>query len=85
VNYLTNSSFHPGFGEESFDPQWPNNAKIAISFILNYEEGAERTLVNGDGQSEPYLWEKGASGGYRVGHRFVNAESEYGVSPIYSS
>jgi len=67
-----------GYGEDSFDPQWPNGAKIAISFILNYEEGAERTPVNGDGQSEPYLWEKGASGGFRVGHRFVTAESEYG-------
>lgn len=67
-----------GYGEDSFDPQWPNDAKIAVSFMLNYEEGAERTIVNGDSQSEPYLWEKGASSGHRVGHRFVNAESEYG-------
>ncbi len=67
-----------GYGEEGFNPQWPNNAKIAISFILNYEEGSERTIINGDSQSEPYLWEKGASGGYREGHRYVNAESEYG-------
>lgn len=68
-----------GYGEESFDPQWPNGAKIAVSFILNYEEGAERTIVNGDAHSEPYLWEKGASGGHREGHRYVNAESEYGM------
>lgn len=50
-----------GYGEESINPEWPNLAKICISFILNYEEGAERTVLNGDIQSEPYLWEKGAS------------------------
>ena len=40
-------------------------------------EGAERTFHNGDGHSEPYLWEKGASGGYKEGAPYVNAESEY--------
>ncbi|KIW78788.1 hypothetical protein Z517_08627 [Fonsecaea pedrosoi CBS 271.37] len=66
-----------GYGEESFDPQWPNGARIAVSFVLNYEEGAERTYHNGDGHSEPYLWEKGASGGFKEGAPYVNAESEY--------
>lgn len=27
-----------GYGEKSFDPQWPNGAKIAVSFVINYEE-----------------------------------------------
>ena len=27
-----------GYGENSFNPQWPNNAKIAVSFVINYEE-----------------------------------------------
>ncbi|OQV09510.1 hypothetical protein CLAIMM_13624 [Cladophialophora immunda] len=66
-----------GYGEDSFDPQWPNGARIAVSFVLNYEEGAERTYHNGDGHSEPYLWEKGASGGFKEGAPYVNAESEY--------
>lgn len=26
-----------GFGEEGFDPKWPNGARIAVSFVLNYE------------------------------------------------
>lgn len=43
-----------GYGEHSIDPQWPNGAKICISFLLNYEEGAERTVLNGDAHSEPY-------------------------------
>lgn len=37
-----------GYGEHSFNPQWPNNAKIAVSFVINYEEGAEHTVINGD-------------------------------------
>ncbi len=73
-------TFWTGYGEETFDPQWPNGAKIAVSFVLNYEEGAERTIDNGDKISEPYLWEKGASGGHREGHRYINAESDYGTS-----
>ena len=27
-----------GYGEHSFNPQWPNSAKIAVSFVINYEE-----------------------------------------------
>ena len=27
-----------GYGESSFNPQWPNGAKIAVSFVINYEE-----------------------------------------------
>lgn len=30
-------STHEGFGEEGFDPKWPNGARIAVSFVLNYE------------------------------------------------
>lgn len=66
-----------GYGEESLNPNWPHNAKLAISFILNYEEGAERTVLNGDAHSEPYLWEKGASSSYLTGARHMAAESEY--------
>ena len=27
-----------GYGEKSFNPQWPNGAKVAVSFVINYEE-----------------------------------------------
>jgi hypothetical protein len=36
-----------GFGEEGFDPKWPNGARIAVSFVLNYEEGGERSILDG--------------------------------------
>jgi hypothetical protein len=54
-----------GFGEYGHDAEWPNGARIAVSFVLNYEEGGERNPMDGDGTSEPYLWEKGPSGGGR--------------------
>lgn len=34
---------------------WPNQAKIAINFVLNYEEGAEQNILDGDNASEAYL------------------------------
>ncbi|KAF2804332.1 chitin deacetylase 1 [Mytilinidion resinicola] len=66
-----------GFGEESHDCEWPNGARIAISFILNYEEGGERNIADGDEYSEPYLWEKGTSGGIKTGARYLNAEQDF--------
>ncbi|EXF74252.1 chitin deacetylase 1 [Colletotrichum fioriniae PJ7] len=66
-----------GFGEDGFDPKWPNGARIAVSFVLNYEEGGERSTLDGDPFSEPYLWEKGASGGYKEGARYLNAEQDF--------
>ncbi|CAK7245498.1 MAG: hypothetical protein STHCBS139747_007082 [Sporothrix thermara] len=65
-----------GFGEDGFNPQWPNGAQIAVSFVLNYEEGGERNVLDGDPVSEPYLWEKGASGGGREG-RHINGEQDF--------
>jgi hypothetical protein len=46
-----------GYGEKSLDPKWPNGAKIAVSFVINYEEGAEYTVLNGDVHTETHLWE----------------------------
>ena len=37
-----------GYGETPPDPKWPGNAKVAISFVLNYEEGAESSVEEGD-------------------------------------
>ncbi|KAM0746464.1 glycoside hydrolase/deacetylase [Meredithblackwellia eburnea MCA 4105] len=47
-----------GYGVDSPADCWPNSAKICLSFVLNYEEGAEHSPWNGDGVdtfSEPYL------------------------------
>ncbi|GAM88032.1 hypothetical protein ANO11243_060610 [Dothideomycetidae sp. 11243] len=47
-----------GYGRDSLDPQWPDDAKIAVSFVINYEEGGERSLLEGDIQTESIMWEQ---------------------------
>ncbi|TKA25594.1 hypothetical protein B0A50_05455 [Salinomyces thailandicus] len=66
-----------GHGPSPPSPLWPNNARIAVSFVLNYEEGGERSVLEGDAHSEPYLWEKGSSGGHKDGARYLNAEQDF--------
>ncbi|KAI9688692.1 MAG: hypothetical protein M1822_001049 [Bathelium mastoideum] len=66
-----------GFGEEGGRVSWPNRARIAVSFILNYEEGGERSMQDGDGLSEPYLWEKGSTAGSKPGARYLNSEHDF--------
>lgn len=46
-----------GYGRHTPDPCWPNEARVAVQFVLNVEEGGERTIVNGDTESESYLHE----------------------------
>ena len=48
-----------GYGKRSgpmFD-RWPNNAKLALQIVLNYEEGAENCILHGDHHSETFLSE----------------------------
>lgn len=65
-----------GYGEQGLDPKWPNNAKIAISFVINYEEGGERSVMSGDGVSENHLVENPGRPP-KVNERALNVESEY--------
>ena len=44
-----------GHGPDAPDAKWPNAAKIAVSLVLNYEEGGENNILHGDGQSEAFL------------------------------
>ncbi len=41
-----------GYGEHPPDPRWPGGARIAVSFVLNWEEGGERNTLHGDDASE---------------------------------
>ncbi len=65
-----------GYADNPPDPQWPGNAKLAVQFVLNYEEGGENTVLNGDAGSEVYLTE--VPGGQPVmGARDLSTESQY--------
>ena len=64
-----------GYGRTPPEAKWPKDARIAVNFCLNYEEGAERHIDHGDGQSESILHEVG--GDARIGDRDLNSESMY--------
>lgn len=46
-----------GYGRNPPDARWPGGARVAVSFVVNYEEGGERSLVHGDKVSEVFLHE----------------------------
>ena len=65
-----------GYGADTPDPQWPGEARIAVSFVLNYEEGGENTILNGDPASEVFLCE--TPGGTPIqGGRDLSIESQF--------
>ncbi len=46
-----------GYGGRPPHPRWPGEARVAVQFVLNIEEGAESCILNGDDRSEAYLHE----------------------------
>ena len=46
-----------GYGDKLPDAQWPNGAKLALQFVVNYEEGGENCVLHGDAASEAFLSE----------------------------
>ena len=65
-----------GYGADPPDPRWPEGKRVALSLVLNYEEGGENTPLEGDPASEAYLHEViGAPA--TVGRRNLNTESMF--------
>jgi len=64
-----------GYGSKGIKIIWPNNARIAVQIVLNYEEGAENCVLNGDKNSETFLSE--IIGAKPVNGRHINMESLY--------
>jgi len=44
-----------GYGATPPHAAWPNKARVAVQFVLNYEEGAENNVLHGDAGSEQFL------------------------------
>lgn len=68
-----------GYGRNPPDPKWPNGARVAVNFVMNYEEGSEPSISDGESASETGLTE--AQGGTQgVVGRDLAAEGmfEYG-------
>jgi putative urate catabolism protein len=64
-----------GYGSKNVKVKWPNNARLAVQIVLNYEEGAENCVLNGDKNSEIFLSE--IIGAKPIKGRNVNMESLY--------
>ncbi|MEX2453601.1 MAG: allantoinase PuuE [Rhodospirillaceae bacterium] len=68
-----------GYGASPPDPSWPGGARLAVQFVLNYEEGAENAILHGDPASEAFLSEiVGADARTGVRHMSMESIYEYG-------
>lgn len=65
-----------GYAGRPPDPQWPGGARLAVNFVLNLEEGGERSVLHGDATSEVRLTDLALSSPL-VGRRDLLAESVY--------
>jgi len=64
-----------GYGSKKINVVWPNKAKLALQIVLNYEEGAENSVLHGDKYSETFLSE--IIGAQPIKGRHINMESLY--------
>ncbi len=65
-----------GYGPKPPHPRWPDNARLALQIVLNYEEGGENCLLHGDSASEAFLSEI-TNAEAREGVRHMSMESLY--------
>lgn len=67
-----------GYGPTPPHANWPNKAKIAVQFVLNYEEGGENCVLHGDAGSERFLSEIVGAESYPDRHMSMESIYEYG-------
>src|SRR2546422_622956 len=65
-----------GYGRNPPDPRWPDGARVAVQFVVNYEEGGERCILHGDPESEAFLSDVLGAQPW-PGQRHMNVESMY--------
>jgi len=67
-----------GYGRTPPHPQWPGQARIALQFVLNYEEGGENNVLHGDAASETFLSEIIGAAAFPMRHMSMESLYEYG-------
>jgi putative urate catabolism protein len=67
-----------GYGATPPDPRWPGGARIAVQFVINYEEGAENSVLNGDKGSEAFLSEMVGAASHPARAMAMESLYEYG-------
>ena len=68
-----------GHGRRPPHPRWPGNARVALQFVLNYEEGGENSVLHGDSGSEQFLSELFNPAAYPARHLSMEGIYEYGA------
>lgn len=67
-----------GYGPNPPDPQWPDGARVAVQFVLNYEEGGENNVLDGSPHSETFLSEMTPAEAFPNRHMSMESLYEYG-------
>jgi allantoinase len=67
-----------GYGRDPPHPHWPGAARIALQFVLNFEEGAEKSVLHGDSSSEVFLSEIVGAQAFSMRHMSMESLYEYG-------
>ena len=67
-----------GYGRNPPHAQWPGGARIAVQFVLNYEEGGENSVLHGDAGSEQFLSEMFSPPSFQARHLTMESIYEYG-------
>ncbi|RZI43766.1 allantoinase PuuE [Herbaspirillum sp. HC18] len=67
-----------GYGRNPPHANWPNKARIAVQFVLNYEEGGENCVLHGDKASETFLSEIIGAQAFEMRHMSMESIYEYG-------
>lgn len=67
-----------GYGATPPDARWPGGAKVAVQFVINYEEGAENSVLNGDKGSESFLSEMVGAASHPARAMAMESLYEYG-------
>jgi putative urate catabolism protein len=68
-----------GYGRYPPLARWPGDARIAVQFVLNYEEGAESSVLHGDPASEQFLSEIVGAPAFAARHMSMESVYEYGA------
>jgi allantoinase len=81
MNYDTTAPYPrdlAGYGRKPPHAQWPRGARIALQFVLNYEEGGENSVLHGDAGSEQFLSEMFNPPSFAARHMSMESIYEYG-------
>ncbi len=67
-----------GYGAQPPQANWPGKARLAVQFVLNYEEGGENCVLHGDAHAETFLSEMAGAQPYQDRHLSMESIYEYG-------